>query len=103
MAAQPLVRGPTTPIETFATNVIGTANLLEAARQTGTVEAIVNVTTDKCYETENGCGLIERTIAWVDMTHTLAARPVPSWWQQLTEIHFLQMLISSLPAFVLAM
>ena len=53
MAAQPLVRESyNAPIETFATNVIGTANLLEAARQTGTVEAIVNVTTDKCYENQ---------------------------------------------------
>lgn len=53
MAAQPLVRESyNTPVETFATNVIGTVNTLEAARQTGTVEAIVNITTDKCYENQ---------------------------------------------------
>jgi CDP-glucose 4,6-dehydratase len=51
MAAQPLVRASyLTPTDTFTTNVIGTVNLLEAARQAKTVEAIVCITTDKCYE-----------------------------------------------------
>lgn len=51
LAAQPLVkRSYIDPIETYATNVIGTVNLLEAARESDTVRAIVNVTTDKCYE-----------------------------------------------------
>jgi len=51
MAAQPLVRESyNTPVETFAANVIGTVNVLEAARQVGTAKAIVNITTDKCYE-----------------------------------------------------
>ncbi len=51
MAAQPLVRESyKAPIETFTANVIGTVNVLEAARQTDTVQAIVNITTDKCYE-----------------------------------------------------
>ena len=51
MAAQPLVRlSYQQPIETYATNVMGTVHVLEASRQTGTVKAIVNVTTDKCYE-----------------------------------------------------
>jgi CDP-glucose 4,6-dehydratase len=51
MAAQPLVRySYQAPVETFATNVMGTVNVLEAARQSGTVKAIVNITTDKCYE-----------------------------------------------------
>lgn len=51
MAAQPLVRESfNTPIETFAANVMGTLNVLEAARQCGTVRAIINITTDKCYE-----------------------------------------------------
>lgn len=53
MAAQPLVRESyNTPVETFATNVIGTVNVLEAARYAGTVEAIVNITTDKAYENQ---------------------------------------------------
>lgn len=51
MAAQPLVRySYHAPIETYATNVMGTVHVLEAARQVGTAKAIVNVTTDKCYE-----------------------------------------------------
>ena len=51
MAAQPLVRQSyETPLETYSTNVIGTANLLEVCRQKQYVRAIVVVTTDKCYE-----------------------------------------------------
>ncbi len=51
MAAQPLVRySYQSPIETYSINVLGTVHLLEAARQTESVKAIVNVTTDKCYE-----------------------------------------------------
>lgn len=51
MAAQPLVRlSYSQPIETYATNVMGTVHLLEAARQLNLSGAIVNVTTDKCYE-----------------------------------------------------
>jgi CDP-glucose 4,6-dehydratase len=51
MAAQPLVRESyITPVETYSTNVMGTVNLLEACRHTPSVKAIVNVTTDKCYE-----------------------------------------------------
>jgi len=51
MAAQPLVRESyNTPVDTFAANVMGTVNVLEAARQVGTAKAIVNITTDKCYE-----------------------------------------------------
>jgi CDP-glucose 4,6-dehydratase len=50
MAAQPLVRRSyVDPVETFATNVMGTVHLLEAARMTPSVRAVVNVTTDKCY------------------------------------------------------
>ncbi len=51
MAAQPLVRlSYSQPIETYATNVMGTVHVLEAARRAGSVKAIVNITTDKCYE-----------------------------------------------------
>lgn len=51
MAAQPLVRESyKNPVETYAINVMGTVNLLEACRHTQSVKAIVNVTTDKCYE-----------------------------------------------------
>lgn len=51
MAAQPLVRRSyVDPVETYSTNVMGTVHLLEAVRQTPSVRAVVNVTTDKCYE-----------------------------------------------------
>jgi len=51
MAAQPLVRlSYREPVETYATNVMGTVHVLEAARQCANLRAIVNVTTDKCYE-----------------------------------------------------
>jgi CDP-glucose 4,6-dehydratase len=51
MAAQPLVRySYIEPVETYSTNVMGTVNLLEAVRNTDSVKAVVNVTSDKCYE-----------------------------------------------------
>ncbi|MEO8330911.1 MAG: CDP-glucose 4,6-dehydratase [Gallionella sp.] len=51
MAAQPLVRRSyIDPVETYSTNVMGTVHLLEAVRQTTSVRAVVNVTSDKCYE-----------------------------------------------------
>jgi CDP-glucose 4,6-dehydratase len=51
LAAQPLVRQSyADPVETYATNVLGTVHLLEAVRVTGSVRAVLVVTTDKCYE-----------------------------------------------------
>jgi len=51
MAAQPLVRASyDDPVGTYATNVMGTVHLLEAVRGAGGVRAVVNITTDKCYE-----------------------------------------------------
>ncbi|MBU3002089.1 CDP-glucose 4,6-dehydratase [Paraglaciecola arctica] len=51
MAAQSLVRKSyIDPVETYATNVMGTVNVLEAVRQCSFVRAVVNVTSDKCYE-----------------------------------------------------
>lgn len=51
LAAQPLVRlSYAEPVLTYETNVIGSLNVLEAARKTPSVKAFVNVTTDKCYE-----------------------------------------------------
>lgn len=51
MAAQPLVRySYLEPVETYSTNVMGTVNLLEAVRSTSSVKAVVNITSDKCYE-----------------------------------------------------
>ncbi|MNM44850.1 CDP-glucose 4,6-dehydratase [compost metagenome] len=51
MAAQPLVRESyKNPVETYEVNVMGTINIFEAVRNCDSVTAIVNVTTDKCYE-----------------------------------------------------
>ena len=51
LAAQPLVRlSYAEPVLTYETNVIGSLNVLEAARHCGSVKAFVNITTDKCYE-----------------------------------------------------
>jgi len=51
LAAQPLVRESyKAPIETYSTNVMGTVHVLEASRRTKSVRAVINVTTDKCYE-----------------------------------------------------
>ena len=51
MAAQALVRHSyDNPVETYCTNVMGTVHLLEAVRGTPSVKAVLNVTSDKCYE-----------------------------------------------------
>ena len=51
MAAQPLVRySYLNPVETYATNVMGTVHLLEAARENKNIKAILNITSDKCYD-----------------------------------------------------
>ena len=53
LAAQPLVRESyRSPVETYATNVMGTVHLLEALRSIDGVRTVVNVTTDKCYEND---------------------------------------------------
>ncbi len=51
LAAQPLVRASyRDPVETWSTNVMGTLNVFEACRKAESVRAVVNVTSDKCYE-----------------------------------------------------
>lgn len=53
MAAQPLVRySYIEPIETYMTNVMGTVHLFEAARAAKSVRAVLNITSDKCYENQ---------------------------------------------------
>lgn len=61
LAAQPLVRASyDDPLFTYQTNVIGTANLLEAVRKTQSVKVVVLITTDKVYENkESATGYIE--------------------------------------------
>ncbi len=56
MAAQALVRDSyVNPLETYQTNVMGTANVLECVRRTPSAKAVVVVTTDKCYENKEWC------------------------------------------------
>lgn len=51
LAAQPLVRRSyADPVETYSTNVMGLVHLFEAVRQCDSVRAVINVTSDKCYE-----------------------------------------------------
>jgi CDP-glucose 4,6-dehydratase len=53
MAAQPIVRDSyKNPLETYSTNLMGTVNLFEAIRSVKGVKAVINVTTDKCYENQ---------------------------------------------------
>ncbi|HQI25065.1 MAG TPA: CDP-glucose 4,6-dehydratase, partial [Smithella sp.] len=50
LAAQAIVRRSyDDPVETLSTNIMGTVNVFEAARKSGTARAIINVTSDKCY------------------------------------------------------
>lgn len=51
LAAQPLVKlSYVDPVLTYSTNVMGTVNVLEAARKCSNLKVVVSVTTDKCYE-----------------------------------------------------
>jgi CDP-glucose 4,6-dehydratase len=61
LAAQPLVRiSYKDPMSTYNTNVMGTVNILEAARRCGSIKTIISITTDKCYEN------IEQDYAYVE-------------------------------------
>lgn len=61
LAAQALVRRSyAEPVQTYATNIMGTVNVLEAIRKSAGVRVVVNVTSDKCYEnTERAQGYQE--------------------------------------------
>lgn len=64
LAAQPLVRASyENPLETYSTNVMGTANILECVRNTNCVGSVINVTTDKVYlNKEIEVGYVEKDI-----------------------------------------
>ena len=80
LAAQPLVRlSYSAPVATYATTVMGPVLELEAARAAGSVRAIVNVTTDKCYQNREWSGATVKTSRWAATTRTAAARPVRNW------------------------
>lgn len=56
LAAQPIVlESYRDPVGTYATNVMGTVNVLECVRQTDSVKSVLNVTTDKVYLNEEWC------------------------------------------------
>jgi CDP-glucose 4,6-dehydratase len=79
MAAQPLVRRSYgDPIETYSTNVMGTVNLLEAVRRTSSVRAVVNVTSDKCYENREWVWGYRENEPMGGMTRIAAARAAPN-------------------------
>ena len=69
MAAQPLVRESYhDPVSTYATNVMGTVHLFEAVRKTPTVKAVLNITTDKCYENNEWIWGTAKMKKWEGMT-----------------------------------
>lgn len=80
MAAQSLVRKSYhDPVETYSTNVMGTVNVLEAVRYSPSVRAVVNVTSDKCYENNDDFRPFVESDRMGAMTLTVTARGVPSW------------------------
>ena len=77
LAAQPLVQTSfIEPATTFATNCMGTVNLLEGVRKTPSVRAAVIVTSDKVYQNEEGGVAFVKRIDWAGMTPTVPAKPV---------------------------
>ena len=80
LAAQPLVRySYAQPAETYEVNVMGTVNLLEAVRATSSVKAVVNITTDKCYENREWVWGYRENEAMGDSIRIPAARAARSW------------------------
>lgn len=62
LAAQPLVRvSYEQPVATMTTNVLGTVNLLQAVREVGSAAAVVVITSDKCYDTQEKPGPYDET------------------------------------------
>jgi CDP-glucose 4,6-dehydratase len=91
LAAQPLVlESYKSPLETFETNVLGTANLLDAAFREKSVEAIVVVTTDKVYRNNNsGNAFIESDpLAGKDpySASKVGTEAAVAAWQQISKI-----------------
>ena len=88
LAAQPLVRESYKyPQETYSTNVLGTLNVLEAARNTPSVQAVVVVTTDKVYENFGIIDAIVKVNGWVVMTRIAHQKPVQKFYALPTGIH----------------
>jgi CDP-glucose 4,6-dehydratase len=78
-AAQPLVRySYDAPIETYEVNIIGTAKVLEVSRSCANLKAIVNVTTDKCYENNSDLKVIKIVILWVAIILIVVVKVAPN-------------------------
>ena len=91
LAAQPLVlKSYKEPLETFQTNCIGTANLLEAAFQTPSVKVILVITTDKVYRNENNGSRFKENdpLEGKDpySASKVAAESVCAAWQQISKV-----------------
>ena len=91
LAAQPLVlKSYQEPLETFQTNCIGTANVLEAAFETPSVEIVLVTTTDKVYRNDNsGRRFVESDpLEGTDpySASKVAAEAVCAAWQQMSKI-----------------
>jgi len=91
MAAQPLVlKSYRDPVETFATNVLGTANVLEAAFATDCVKYVGVVTTDKVYKNDNlGRRFVETDPLFGKDPYSaskVGTESVVSAWQQIAKI-----------------
>ena len=92
LAAQPLViESYRTPLETFETNVIGTANILSAARDIDSILGLIAVTTDKVYENQNmGRRFIESDALRGKDPYSaskVGAEAAIAAWQQIAEIN----------------
>ena len=61
LAAQSIVKlSYDDPYNTFATNVMGSLNLLNIIKSSKSIKSLVFITSDKCYEIKNGNGVIEK-------------------------------------------
>lgn len=91
MAAQPLVlESYKTPRETFETNVMGTANILDVSFKLNSIESIVVVTTDKVYRNDNSGKPFVETDALAGKDPYSASKvgteAVVAAWQQIAQV-----------------
>jgi CDP-glucose 4,6-dehydratase len=81
MAAQPIVRTAIAdPVATFAANVMGTANLLQALRAQTTLRAVLAVTSDKVYANAETGRASSRPMLWAARIPIPPRRPLRRWW-----------------------
>ena len=100
LAAQPIVRESyKNPRETYETNVMGTVNILEYARQFSCVDyqiqlnQLLMLQLIKYMRTKSGSGATVRRMCWTDLIHIQTANPVRSWLHTATSALFLRTVI----------